>query len=114
MTAMDSDRLRRVRESNDRFRRRANDLSGLILSEGVWALSWDVRNMAVRKLAAYDAFDRHIDPYNVHDLGMFDLQGHRFLFRIDCHYANDSFISRSIESSLDEGRTLTLMLLREC
>jgi hypothetical protein len=74
-------RKAQVRQFNDSFRAAITN-DGIMLSEGVKELPIDVRAMAIRKVATFDAFSADNDPHGEHDFGGFDLAGKRFFWQL--------------------------------
>ena len=58
-------------------------LGRIMLTAGVDSLPSDVRAMAIRKTATFDAFTPDNDPHGEHDFGSFELAGRRFFRKID-------------------------------
>jgi hypothetical protein len=89
-----AEKSRRIRDLNDAFRKSLDSALGTtMLTAGVSALPSDVRAMAIRKVATFDAFGADNDPHGEHDFGSFDLAGHKFFFKIDYY-----------DSTLESGR----------
>ena len=102
----------RIRDLNDAFR---NTFAGgqVLLTPGVNELPSDVRAMAIRKVATFDAFTPDNDPHGEHDFGSFDLAGHKLFWKID-YYAPD--LQGGAEDPADPEKTvrvLTIMLAEE-
>ena len=83
-------RTERIRALNDAFRK---SFAGgqVMLTASVDALPSDVKAMAIRKVATFDAFDRDNDPHGEHDFGAFDLAGHKVFWKIDAYDRNLEF-----------------------
>ncbi len=76
MTLIEKQTRERIRDLNDTFRKTLDPALGkTMLTAGVSALSSDVRAMAIRKVATFDAFDADNDSHGEHDFGSFDLAG---------------------------------------
>jgi uncharacterized protein DUF3768 len=109
-----AEKSRRIRDLNDAFRKSLDSALGTtMLTAGVSALPSDVRAMAIRKVATFDAFGADNDPHGEHDFGSFDLAGHKFFFKIDYY---DSTLESGSEDPADPAmttRVLTLMLAEE-
>ena len=102
----------RIRALNDVFR---TTFAGgrVMLTPGVNELPSDVRAMAIRKVATFDAFGPDNDPYGEHDFGAFDLAGQKLFWKID-YYAPD--LQGGAEDPADPEKTarvLTIMLAAE-
>ena len=102
----------RIRELNDAFRKTFTG-GQVLLTPGVNELPSDVRAMAIRKVATFDAFTPDNDPHGEHDFGSFDLTGHKLFWKID-YYAPD--LQGGAEDPGDPRKTarvLTIMLAEE-
>ena len=102
----------RIRALNDAFR---TTFTGgqVLLTPGVNELPSDVRAMAIRKVATFDAFTPDNDPHGEHDFGGFDLAGYKLFWKID-YYAPD--LQGGAEDPADPKKTarvLTIMLAAE-
>ena len=77
----------RIRELNDRFR---TTFSGGIVTvtQGVDALSPEVKAEVLQRVRLFDQFDRGNDPHGEHDFGSFDIAGQTFFFKVD-YYDRD-------------------------
>jgi hypothetical protein len=114
MPLIDKTNRDRIRELNDTFRQSFDpNLGTMVLTSGVSALPDDVRAMAIRKTAAFDAFSGDNDPYGEHDFGNFELAGHRFFFKIDYYDSGLDFGSDDPTDAAKTKRALTLMLAEE-
>ena len=84
MTTSQANHTARIRELNDAFR---TSFAGgrVMLTASVDALPSDVKAMAIRKVATFDAFDGDNDPHGEHDFGAFDLAGHKVFWKIDAY-----------------------------
>jgi Protein of unknown function (DUF3768) len=114
MPLTDNPSHERIRDLNDAFRKSFDPAFGrAVVTAGVNALPSDVRAMAIRTVATFDAFDEDNDPYGEHDFGSFDLAGERFFWKIDYYDANLEFGSDDPADSTKTTRVLTLMLASE-
>src|SRR5665213_3149399 len=114
MPLIDKTNRDRIRKLNDTFRKSFDpNLGTMVLTSGVSALPDDVRAMAIRKTATFDAFSGDNDPYGEHDFGNFELAGHRFFFKIDYYESGLEFGSDDPTDAAKTKRVLTLMLAEE-
>ncbi len=114
MSLTDKKARERVRDLNDAFRKTLNPRLGrLLLTVGVSDLPRDVRAMAIRTVATFDAFDGDNDPHHEHDFGSFDLAGLKFFFKLDYYDLNLEFGSDDPADPAKTTRVLTLMLAEE-
>ncbi len=105
-------RTERIRTLNDAFRK--SFVGGqVLLTASVDALASDVKAMAIRKVATFDAFDRDNDPHREHDFGAFDFAGHKFFWKIDYY---DCQLESGSDDPADPDKTtrvLTIMLAED-
>lgn len=102
----------RIRELNDAFR--STFIGGhVMLTASVDALPSDVRAMAIRKVATFDAFSEDNDPHGEHDFGAFDLAGHCFFWKLDYYDKECRFGSEDPADSTKTTRVLTIMLAED-
>jgi hypothetical protein len=102
----------RIRALNDQLRK---NLSGgiAVITPGVAALGRDAVERIVKTLMVYDDFCHANDPHEEHDLGAFDAEGQRILFKIE--YFDKSLTIHSpdpADPSVTE-RVITIMLADE-
>ena len=114
MSLTDSQSRERIRDLNDAFRKALDPTLGrVMLTAGVDALPTDVRVMAIRTVATFDAFSADNDPHGEHDFGSFALTGEKFFWKIDYY---DPDLEHGSEDPGDPSKTtrvLTLMLAEE-
>ncbi|MGA3303973.1 MAG: DUF3768 domain-containing protein [Methylovirgula sp.] len=104
----------RIRELNDALRTSFDQKLGKIaLTSGVASLTSDVRAMAIRKTAAYDAFSPDNDTHHEHDFGSFELAGRKFFWKIDYYDQTLAFGSDDPSDPEQTTRVLTIMLAQE-
>ena len=114
MPLIDTKTRERIRELNDAFRTTFDPKLGkALLTSGVNSLPGDVRAMAIRKTATFDAFTPENDPHGEHDFGSFEIAGQRFFFKIDYFDPNLEFGSDDPADPEKTTRVLTLMLAEE-
>ena len=71
-----------IRALNDDLRQNLSAGTALI-TPGVAALGAEAVARIVRTIAVYDDFCHANDPYEEHDFGSFEADGHTILFKID-------------------------------
>ena len=72
----------RIRALNDQLRRHLAD--GIAaMTPGVAALGVEAVQRIVKTIALFDDFCHTNDPYEEHDFGTFDMDGHAIMFKID-------------------------------
>jgi hypothetical protein len=99
----------RIRALNDELRQHL--IGGLaVLTPGVAALGPEAVECIVKTIAVFDDFCHANDPYEEHDFGSFDVDGHEVLFKIDLYEEPE------VKDSNGEpvvNRVLTIMLAEE-
>jgi len=114
MPLIDNQARDRVRELNDAFRKSLGpNLGTVVMTSGVNALPSDVRAMAIRRTATFDAFSADNDPHGEHDFGSFELARQRFFFKIDYYDSSLEMGSDDPSDAEKTTRVLTLMLAEE-
>jgi Protein of unknown function (DUF3768) len=101
-----------IRKLNDELRQNLATGTALITC-GVAALGADAVARIVKTVAVYDDFCHKNDPYEEHDFGAFEAEGHKLFFKIDyfdksrcCHSPDPA------DPSVTE-RVITIMLAEE-
>lgn len=102
----------RIRDLNDAFRR---SLSGgkVMMTAGIAALPVAVRVMVLEEARKFEAFTGDNDPYDEHDFGSFEVDGHKVFWKIDYDDANIQFGSEDPADPSRTTRVLTIMLKSE-
>jgi hypothetical protein len=102
----------RIRALNDELRRHL--IGGLaVIPPGVAALGPEAVEWIVRTVMVYDDFCHANDPYEEHDFGSFDVDGHEILFKIDYYDKNLSRHSLDPADPSVTERVITIMLAEE-
>ncbi len=114
MSLTDKPTRERIRDLHDAFRKTLDPALGkMMLTAGVNELPSDVRAMAIRTVATFDAFSGDNDPHGEHDFGAFDIAGTKFFFKIDYYDSALEFGSDDPADPAKTKRVLTLMLAEE-
>jgi len=102
----------RIRELNDQLRRQLT--TGLaVITPGVAALGQEAVDRIVKTIAVFDDFCHANDPYQEHDFGSFEADGHEIFFKID-YYDNDlTYHSPDPSDPAVTKRVITIMLAEE-
>lgn len=102
----------RLRQLNDALR---TTLRGgkIEMTAGVRALPRRFRARALSAMRAYDDFTDESDPFHEHELGTFELDGHRFCWRIEAFDKSLRYGSDDPNDPDKTCRVLTLMLACE-
>jgi Protein of unknown function (DUF3768) len=101
-----------IRALNDELRRNLT-VGTAFITVGVAALGPEAVARIVKTIAVYDDFCRANDPYEEHDFGSFQVEGHTIFFKID--YYDKTLASHSpdpTDPSVTE-RVITIMLAEE-
>lgn len=102
----------RIRALNDDLRRHLIG-GGAVMTPGIAALGSDLVERVVKTLAAFDDFHHDNAPHQEHDFGMFEVDGHQVMFKIDYY---DKTLSHHSPDPADPDvteRIITLMLAEE-
>jgi hypothetical protein len=102
----------RIRALNDDLRR--NLIGGMaIMTPGIAALGQEAVARIVKTIEVYDDFCHANDPYEEHDFGAFEADGHKVFFKID--YFDESMTVHSPDPSDPKvtKRVITIMLAEE-
>jgi hypothetical protein len=101
-----------IRALNDELRQNLSTGTAL-MTAGVAALGAEAVARIMKTIAVYDDFCHANDPYEEHDFGSFEADGHTILFKID--YLDKALTAHSpdpSDPSLTE-RVITIMLAEE-
>ena len=102
----------RIRELNDGFRK--SFVGGrVVVTDGVDALSADVKAEVLQQVRQFDRFDSDNDPHGEHDFGNFEIAGERFFFKIDYYDLAMEGGSEDPANPAKTTRVLTIMLASE-
>lgn len=105
-------RKARIRALNDDLRRLRTG-GRLVLTRGVAALGNPVVIQLLQAIAAFDAFSADNDPYDLHDFGAIEIEGHRLFWKIDCYDKQLEYGSPDPSDPEVTARVLTVMLAQE-
>ena len=105
-------RSTRIAELNDRLR--VHRTGGrIMMTSGVQALGPVALAAILVKLTAFSDFNRDNDPHGEHDLGLFDHDGDRILWKIDAYDRAMQGASPDPADPAVTTRVLTIMLAEE-
>ena len=101
-----------IRALNDALRQNFREGTA-VMTVGVAALGAEAVARIVKTIAIYDDFCHANDPYEEHDFGSFEADGHTIFFKID--YYNEARTSHSPDPSDPSvtERVITIMLAEE-
>jgi hypothetical protein len=101
-----------IRALNDELRQ--NFATGTaIMTAGVAALGAEAVARIVKTIAVYDDFCHANDPYEEHDFGSFEVDGHTIFFKIDYFDSSRSYHSPDPSDPSVTERVITIMLAEE-
>ncbi len=102
----------RIRALNDELRHNLPNAHAVITA-GVAALGPDAVARIVQTIALYDDFCHTNDPYEEHDFGSFEVEGHVIFFKIDYFGKDSTFHSPDPSDPTVTQRVITIMLAEE-
>lgn len=107
-----SEQTRRIRELNDELRQHL--IGGLaVITPGVAALGQLAVECAVKAIAVFDDFCNANDPFEEHDFGSLDVEGHSIIFKIDYYDSTLNAHSPDPANPAVTERVITIMLADE-
>jgi len=102
----------RIRALNDELR--ADFAEGMaVMTPGIAALGPEAVERIVKTIAVFDDFCHANDPYEEHDFGAFDADGHRIFFKIDYYDETLTYHSPDPADPAVTKRVITIMLAEE-
>jgi Protein of unknown function (DUF3768) len=105
-------RTQRIRALNDELRQ--NLAAGVaVMTPGVAALGQEAVDRIVKTIAVFDDFCHANDPYEEHDFGSFEAEGHTIFFKIDYLDQNLKYHSPDPSDPVVTVRVITVMLADE-
>ena len=106
------DRIARIRDLNDAFRR---TFSGgrVMMTCGVAELPDLVKAKVLQLVATFDQFTEDNDPHGEHDFGSFELGNQTFFWKIDYYDERCESGSEDPSDATKTTRVLTIMLSHE-
>lgn len=103
---------REVARLNDLFRR--TFIGGrVVMTQGVAALPEETKAKVFHAVRTFTPFTEDNDPFNEHDLGLFEVEDAQFLFKIDYYDQSLEFGSENPADPEVTVRVLTIMLASE-
>jgi len=112
MAVLSKSNSERIRELNDSFRQTFTG-GRVVVTEGVDALSAEVKTEVLQRVRSFDRFDRDNDPHGEHDFGNFEIAGLRFFFKIDYYDLEIEGGSEDPAAPEKTTRVLTVMKAEE-
>jgi hypothetical protein len=84
-----------------------------LITAGVAALGADAVARIVKTIAVYDDFCHANDPYEEHDFGVFEVDGHKVFFKIDYFDKGLTYHSPDPSDPSVTERVITIMFAEE-
>jgi hypothetical protein len=107
-----TDKTQAICKLNDELRQNLSTGTALITT-GVAALGAEAVARIVKTIALYDDFCHANDPYEEHDFGAFDVDGHELFFKIDYYDKSRCRHSPDPSDPSVTERVMTIMLAEE-
>ena len=105
---MCKEKLEQIKCLNDLLRQR--HIGGLVMiTTGVQQLDPDELQALLEAIADFAAFSDHNDPWGEHDCAVMEVNGERYIWKIDCYDKSLSLQSPDPSDSLVTERILTVM-----
>jgi hypothetical protein len=101
-----------IRTLNDELRQNLTTSTALITT-GVAALGPEAVARIAKTIAVYDDFCHANDPYEEHDFGSFEVDGHKLFFKIDYLDKSHCYHSPDPSDPSVTERVITIMLAAE-
>jgi Protein of unknown function (DUF3768) len=101
-----------IRVLNDKLRQNLSTGTALITA-GVAAMGAESVARIVKTIAVYDDFCHANDPYEEHDFGSFEVDGHKIFFKIDYYDSTLTVHSPEPSDPAVTNRVITIMLAEE-
>ncbi len=102
----------RIRALNDELRQH---LTGgiAVMTPGIAALGQEAVDRIIKTIAVFDDFCHANDPYEEHDFGSFEADGHTIFFKIDYFDKDLKYHSPDPADPTLTERVITIMLAEE-
>ena len=112
MSVLSNPNSERIRKLNDSFRE--SFVGGrVVITEGVDALSPEIKTEVLRTVRTFNRFDRDNDPHGEHDFGNFEIAGERLFFKVDYYNPEMDGGSEDPADPAKTTRVLTVMKAEE-
>jgi hypothetical protein len=103
-----------IRALNDQLRQNLSPNDGTaLITPSVAALGDEVVARIFKTIAVYDDFCSANDPYEEHDFGALDVDGHTIFFKIDYYDSSLTYHSADPADPTITHRVITIMLAEE-
>jgi Protein of unknown function (DUF3768) len=111
-TEIKSTQTARIRALNDELRKDFNR-GHAVMTMGIAALGAEAVARIVKTIEVYDDFCHENDPYEEHDFGSFEAEGHTIFFKIDYYDPALTVHSPDPSDPVVTKRVITIMLAEE-
>ena len=111
-TEIKSTRTDRIRALNDELRKDFSQ-GHAVMTTGIAALGAEAVASIVKTIEVYDDFCHANDPYEEHDFGSFEAEGHTIFFKIDYYDPTLTVHSTDPSDPVVTKRVITIMLAEE-
>jgi len=85
----------------------------LVMTSGIAAQSDEFRTALIVELINFDAFDEDSDPYEMHEMGVLEIEGEKVWFKFDLYDENYEYGAEDPTDPKRTRRVLTLLLPSE-
>ena len=111
---MITSKVEQIRTLNDRLRQNLGTrVATAVVTTCVAALGDEAVARIVKTIAVYDDFCHDNDPYEEHDFGVFEVDGHKLFFKIDYYDPTITYHSDDPADPTITHRVITIMLAEE-
>ena len=107
-----STQTERIRDLNDELRKNFGQ-GQAVMTTGIAALGSEAVANIVKTIEVYDDFCHANDPYEEHDFGSFEADGHTIFFKIDYYDSTLTVHSTDPSDPAVTERVITIMLAEE-
>lgn len=102
-----------IRELNDMLRMTMIVGGKVILTSGVASLDGATKWLVIDTVRNFSRFTEDNDPHGEHDFGTFEVNGERYMFKIDYYDVNYEYLSPNPADPRVTRRVLTVMCSHE-
>ena len=111
---MTTSKIEQIRTLNDQLRQNlGTEVATAVITIGVAALGAEAVARIVKTIVVYDDFCHEKDPYEEHDFGAFEAEGHTIFFKIDYYDPTETHHSDDPADPSVTRRVITIMLAEE-
>jgi hypothetical protein len=103
----------KIAKLNDLARTAMGVASRLIQTQGICALSPELQSRIREQVETFNTFTPGNDPYGERDMGFFEIEGNRVMWKIDYYDRAVQYGSEDPSDPAQTTRVLTIMLAQE-